>query len=64
MPNYTSLLPSFISQAELPRGYKVPKFTKFAGDTNKLTIKHIAQFEIEVIDITNDEGLKMRYFLN
>lgn len=61
-PNYSSLLSDYIRQAELPKGYKVPKFTKFAGETNESAVKYIARFEIEVGDIFNDEGLKMRYF--
>lgn len=32
-PNYTSPLFEYILEAELPRRYKVPKFTKFSGDT-------------------------------
>ncbi|XP_050918930.1 uncharacterized protein LOC127136417 [Lathyrus oleraceus] len=40
-PNHTSPLSEYVLQTELPRGWKVPKFTKFAGDTNESTIMHI-----------------------
>lgn len=49
-------------QTELPRGWRVPKFTKFTGDTNKSTIEHIARYLTKVRDIDNNENLRMRYF--
>ena len=63
-PNYSSHFPDYIRQVELPRECKVPKFTKFVGDANETTIKHIARYETEAGDIANDEGLKLRYFPN
>ena len=57
-------MPDYIQQTELPRGCKVPKFTKFAGDANESTIEHIARYETEADDIANNEGLKLRYFPN
>lgn len=47
---------------ELPRGWKLPKFTKFDGDTNESTVKHIARYLNEAGDIANNENLRMRYF--
>src|ERR1051325_4209982 len=47
---------------DLPRGYKVPKFTKFAGDTNESTVEHIARYLTEVGDIANNENLRIKYF--
>ena len=49
-------------QIELPRGVKVPKFTKFAGNTNEFTVEHIAHYLTEAGDIANNENLRMRYF--
>src|ERR1051325_8382995 len=49
---------------DLPRGYKVPKFTKFAGDTNESTVEHIARYLTEVGDIANNENLRIKYFLS
>jgi len=48
--------------SESPRNWKVPKFTKFVGETNESTVKHIAQYLMEAGDITNNENLKMKYF--
>ena len=61
-PNYTSPLSEYIQQTELPRGWKVPKFTKFSGDTSESTIEHIARYLTEVGDIANNENLRIKYF--
>lgn len=61
-PNYTSPLSEYVSQIEFPRGWKVPKFTKFSGDTSESTIKHIAGYLTKVEDIANNENLRIRYF--
>ncbi|MCI29277.1 hypothetical protein A2U01_0050486, partial [Trifolium medium] len=34
-PNFVSALSEYVLQTELPRGWKVPKYTKFAGDTSE-----------------------------
>lgn len=47
---------------ELPRGWKVPKFTKFTGDTNDSSVEHIARYLTEAGDIANNENVRMRYF--
>jgi len=41
-PNFVSPLSDLVLQSELPRGYKIPKFTKFAGDTSESIVEHIA----------------------
>ncbi|PNX63012.1 hypothetical protein L195_g061409, partial [Trifolium pratense] len=41
-PNFVSAFTEYVLQTELPRGWKVPKYTKFAGDTNESTVEHIA----------------------
>lgn len=64
MPNYTSPLSKYVRQSELPRGYKVPKFTKFAGDTNHSTVEHVAWYQTEASDLDNNENFKIKYFPN
>ena len=61
-PNYTSHLLECVLKVELPRGWKVPKFTKFIGDTNESIVEHIAQNLTEAGDIVNNQNLRMRYF--
>ncbi|PNX72540.1 hypothetical protein L195_g028433, partial [Trifolium pratense] len=42
-PNFVSALDEYVLQTELPRGWKVPKYTKFVGDTSESTVEHIAR---------------------
>lgn len=43
-PNFVSPLSEYVLQTELPRGYKMSKFTTFAGDTSECTVEHITLF--------------------
>lgn len=61
-PMYSSPLPDFVLQTKLSRGWKVPKFTKFFGDTEESTVEHVARYQTEHGGITNNEDLKMKYF--
>lgn len=61
-PNYISPISEFVLQTKLPRGWKVPEFIKFVGDTNESTVEHIARYLTEADDIANNENLSMRYF--
>jgi len=63
-PNFVSPLSELVLQSELPRGYKILKFNKFARDTNESTVKHIARYLTEVGDLANDENLRLKYFPN
>ncbi|XP_050919575.1 uncharacterized protein LOC127137133 [Lathyrus oleraceus] len=47
---------------EFPRGWKVPKFAVFIGDTEESTLEHVARYQTEVGDIDNNEDLKLKYF--
>ncbi|XP_050900808.1 uncharacterized protein LOC127107558 [Lathyrus oleraceus] len=61
-PNYTSPLSEYALQTELPRGCKIPKFTKFSGDTSEPPIEHIVRYMTEAGDLENSENLRMKYF--
>src|SRR4051812_40301704 len=61
-PNYTSPIPEYIMQSELPRGIKVPNFTKFAWDTNESTVEHIARYLTEAGTLVGNEDLRIKYF--
>jgi len=63
-PNFVSPLSELVLQSELPRGYKIPKFTKFAGDTSESTVEHIARYLTEAGDLAKDENLRLKYFPN
>ncbi|XP_058775659.1 uncharacterized protein LOC131649932 [Vicia villosa] len=61
-PNFVSPLSEYVRQTELPRSWKIPKFTKFAGETGESTVEHIARFQTEAGELANNENLKMKYF--
>ncbi|XP_050895434.1 uncharacterized protein LOC127102060 [Lathyrus oleraceus] len=61
-PNYSSPLSEYVLQTELPRGCKIPKFTKFSGDTSESIIEHIARYMTEARGLANSENLRMKYF--
>jgi hypothetical protein len=56
-PNSVSTLSEYVLQTELPRGWKVPKYTKFAGDTNE---EHIARYLAESGNLANNENLRLK----
>jgi hypothetical protein len=43
-PNFVSPLSEYVLQNKHPRGWKIPKFTKFEGDTSESTVEHIARY--------------------
>nr|KYP38587.1 hypothetical protein KK1_040155 [Cajanus cajan] len=61
-PYFVSAFPDYITQSELPRGMKVPKFSKFAGELGESTVEHIARYLVECGDLVGNEYLKMKYF--
>ncbi|WJX24020.1 hypothetical protein P8452_13183 [Trifolium repens] len=63
-PHFVSALSEYVLQTELPRGWKIPKFTKFAGDTSESTVEHITRYLTEAGDLANNENLRMKYFPN
>jgi len=63
-PNFVSPLSELVLQSELPRGYKIFEFTKFASDTSESTVEHIARYLTEAKDLANDENLRLKYFPN
>ncbi|XP_050889997.1 uncharacterized protein LOC127095334 [Lathyrus oleraceus] len=60
--NYTSPLAEYVLQTDAPLGTKIPKFTKFAGDTTEFTVGHVARYLIEAGDMLNNENLRMNFF--
>jgi hypothetical protein len=61
-PNFVSALSDYVLTEELPKGWKIPKFTKFGGETNESTVEHISRYLTEASDIANNENLRMKYF--
>ena len=61
-PNYIFPLSEYVLQTELPRGYKIPKFTTFSCDTGEATVEHITRYLTEAGDIANNKNLRLKYF--
>ena len=61
---YVSPFLDFMLQTELPRGWKLPKFTKFEGDVEESTDKHVSKYQIELGDLVVNKDLRMKYFPN
>ncbi|XP_050909154.1 uncharacterized protein LOC127122925 [Lathyrus oleraceus] len=61
-PNYTSPASEYILQAEAPPRTKIPKFTKFVGDTTESTVEHMARYLIDAGDMSNNESLRIKFF--
>jgi len=61
-PNFVSELSEYVLETDLPRNTKIPKFTKFAGETNESTVEHIARYLMEAGDLANNENLRIKYF--
>jgi len=63
-PSSVSPLSEYVLQTELPRGYKISKFTTFTSDTSESTVEHISRYLIEAGDSANNENLRLRFFSN
>ncbi|XP_050918932.1 uncharacterized protein LOC127136419 [Lathyrus oleraceus] len=63
-PNFISLFSEYVRQTKSPKGWKVPKFTKLAKNTNESIVEHVTRCQTEAGDIANNENLKMKYFPN
>ncbi|XP_058768628.1 uncharacterized protein LOC131642391 [Vicia villosa] len=59
---YSSPLAEYIVQTENPRGWKIPKYTKFGGETGESTVEHIARYLTESRDMANNESLRVKHF--
>nr|KYP64189.1 hypothetical protein KK1_018779 [Cajanus cajan] len=61
-PYFVSTFLKYITQSELPKGLKVPKFSKFAGELGESSVEHIARYLVKCGDLVSNEHLKMKYF--
>ena len=43
-PSFVSALSDYVLAEDLPKGWKIPKFTKFGGETNESIVEHIAHY--------------------
>lgn len=53
--NFVSAMSEYMLQIELPRGWKILKFTKFSDDTSESTVEHMAHYLTKERDLENNE---------
>ena len=58
----SSPFPDEVQMLNLSTEYKIPKFTKFAGDSGESTYEHVARYLLKCGEIANSELLRMKYF--
>src|ERR1051325_4323576 len=61
-PTYSSLLSEYILHTENPRGWKIPKYSKFGGETGESTVEHIARYLTKSGVMANNEGSRVKHF--
>ncbi|XP_057756352.1 uncharacterized protein LOC130975599 [Arachis stenosperma] len=62
-PHFVSAFSQVVQMAEVPRGVKILKITtKFAGEVDGSTTKHVARYLVEIGNLANDENLKKKIF--
>jgi hypothetical protein len=56
------LYSDYYDQLPYPKGYIVPKFSKFSGEDGKTIIEHVGQFILQYCEISANDALKLRMF--
>jgi hypothetical protein len=59
---YQKPYPDYYDQLPYPRGYRVPKFSKFSGEDGKTTLENVGQFILHCGEDSDHDGLKLRMF--
>jgi hypothetical protein len=58
---YQKPYPNYYDNVPYPRGYRVPKFTKFSGEDSRTTWEHVGQFLAQCGE-ANSDTFKLRLF--
>jgi hypothetical protein len=59
---YQKSYPDYYNQLSYPRGYRVPKFSKFSGEYDKTTLEHVGQFILQYGEASANDALILRIF--
>jgi len=59
---YRTPYPAAYDQLSLPHKYKLSDFTKFSGQGEVSTVKHINRFIIQCGEVAQNDALKVRLF--
>ena len=61
---YRKPYPERIDREEWPRGFKVPDFTMFLGEDEKIALEHISRFTVKGGEYSNNRNGKLRMIPN
>ncbi|KAM2986894.1 hypothetical protein FF2_007115 [Malus domestica] len=60
-PKFIHSYPAYVEQFEYPRGFKIPDFSLFAGESSLSLLEHVARFTAQCGDVNSDFH-KLRLF--
>ena len=60
-PKFIHPYPAYVEKFEYPKGFKIPDFSLFAGESSLSSLEHIARFTAQCGDVNNDL-YKLRLF--
>ena len=60
-PKFIHPYPAYVERFEYPKGFKIPDFSLFAGETSLSSLEHVARFTAQCGDVNNDL-YKLRLF--
>ncbi|KAM2997723.1 hypothetical protein FF2_039461 [Malus domestica] len=60
-PKFIHSYPAYVEQFEYPRGFKIPDFSLFAGESSLSSLEHVARFTAQCGDVNSDFH-KLRLF--
>ncbi|KAM2131052.1 hypothetical protein ACFX1Q_012620 [Malus domestica] len=58
---FIHLYPAYVEQFKYPRGFKIPDFSLFAGESSLSSLEHVARFTVQCGDV-NSNFYKLRLF--
>ena len=61
---YKKPYPERIDREGWPRGFKIPDFTMFSGEDEKMALEHIFRFTVQCGEYSNNGNGKLRIFPN
>ncbi|KAM1944741.1 hypothetical protein ACFX15_012939 [Malus domestica] len=53
-PKFIHLYPAYVEQFEYPKGFKIPDFSLFAGESSLSSLEHVARFTAQCGDVNSD----------
>ena len=53
-PKFIHPYPAYVERFEYPRGFKIPDFSLFAGESSLSSLEHVARFTAQCVDVNSD----------